>query len=104
MLYTSKDQKIIYPTTNSGYGATSGEIECDENTPLNPISLYGKIKKEVEDIVMSRDNSISFRLATVFGVAPRHRTDLLVNDFVYKAMNDRSLFYLKKILKETLYM
>ncbi len=98
-LYTSKDQRIIYPTTNSGYGATSGEIECDENTPLNPISLYGKIKKEVEDIVMSRENSISFRLATVFGVAPRHRTDLLVNDFVYKAMNDRSLVLFEENFK-----
>ncbi len=97
--YTSKGQKIIYPTTNSGYGATSGEIECDENTPLNPISLYGKLKKEVEEIVMSRENSISFRLATVFGVAPRHRTDLLVNDFVYKAMNDRSLVLFEENFK-----
>ncbi len=97
--YTSKGQKIIYPTTNSGYGATSGEIKCNENTPLNPISLYGKLKKEVEDIVMSRENSISFRLATVFGVAPRHRIDLLVNDFVYKAMNDRSLVLFEENFK-----
>lgn len=87
----SDKQKIIFPTTNSGYGTTSGDLYCDENTPLNPISLYGKLKKEIETIIMKRENAICFRLATVFGVSPRHRRDLLVNDFVFKAIKDRSI-------------
>jgi nucleoside-diphosphate-sugar epimerase len=87
----SDQQLMIYPTTNSGYGATTGEIHCDEKTPLNPISLYGTLKKEAEDMVMSRVNSICYRMATVFGISPRPRTDLLVNDFVYKAYNDKSI-------------
>ncbi len=87
----SSQQLMIYPTTNSGYGATTGELHCDENTPLNPISLYGILKKEAEDMVMSRENSICYRMATVFGISPRPRTDLLVNDFVYKAYNDKSI-------------
>jgi len=96
---SSKNQKIIFPTTNSGYGTTTGELMCNENTPLNPISLYGKLKKESEEIIMSRDNSISFRLATVFGVSPRHRIDLLVNDFTYKAYNDGYLVLFEKNFK-----
>ena len=95
----SSQQKIIYPTTNSGYGATSGAIECNEETPLNPISLYGKLKKEAEGIVMDRENSISFRLATVFGVSPRPRIDLLVNDFVYKAFMDKCLVLFEQNFK-----
>lgn len=87
----SKNQMLIYPTTNSGYGATSGDMYCDELTPLNPISHYGILKKEAEDIVMQRENSICFRMATVFGVSYRPRTDLLVNDFVYKAYFDKSI-------------
>ncbi len=87
----SDKQKIIFPTTNSGYGTTSGDLYCDENTPLNPISLYGKLKKEIETTIMKRENAICFRLATVFGVSPRHRRDLLVNDFVFKAIKDRSI-------------
>tara|TARA_B100001027_G_scaffold215510_1_gene189614 strand:+ start:103 stop:1032 length:930 start_codon:yes stop_codon:yes gene_type:complete len=85
------NQKIIFPTTNSGYGTTSGDLYCDENTPLNPISLYGKLKKEIETKIMKRENAICFRLATVFGVSSRHRRDLLVNDFVFKAIKDRSI-------------
>ncbi len=87
----SDNQLLIYPTTNSGYGATSGDMFCDELTPLNPISHYGILKKEAEDIVMQRKNSICFRMATVFGTSPRPRTDLLVNDFVYKAYFDKSI-------------
>lgn len=86
---TSKDQKIIYPTTNSGYGVGAKDEYCTEDTPLNPISLYGIAKMEAEKIVLSRENSISFRLATVFGTSPRMRIDLLVNDFVYRAVTDR---------------
>ena len=83
------EQKIIYPDTNSGYGVGQEGIYCDENTPLNPISLYGKLKVEAERNILKAGNSIVFRLATVFGVSPRMRVDLLVNDFTYRAVNDR---------------
>ncbi len=85
----SKEQRIIYPTTNSGYGIGEKGIYCTEKTPLRPISTYGKTKVEAEEIVLSRGNAITFRLATVFGMAPRMRLDLLVNDFTYRAVNDR---------------
>jgi nucleoside-diphosphate-sugar epimerase len=87
----SKDQKIIYPTTNSGYGIGETGKFCTEETPLHPISLYGVTKVEAEKAVLERENSISFRLATVFGVSPRMRLDLLVNDFVYRAVMDRAV-------------
>lgn len=85
----SKNQKIIFPTTNSGYGIGKEGIYCDENTPLNPISLYGKLKVDAEKTILTSGNSISLRLATVFGISPRMRLDLLVNDFVYRAVHDR---------------
>src|SRR3990167_2527816 len=81
-------QKIIFPTTNSGYGVGKEGIYCDENTPLNPISLYGRLKVEAEKEVLLAKNSITLRLATAFGVSPRMRLDLLVNDFVFRAVND----------------
>jgi len=85
----SKEQRILIPITNSGYGIGQKGIYCTEETPLNPISLYGKTKVEAEKIVLDRRNSVSFRLATVFGVSPRMRIDLLVNDFTYRAVKDR---------------
>jgi nucleoside-diphosphate-sugar epimerase len=85
----SKEQRIIIPTTNSGYGVGQKGVFCTEESPLNPITLYGKVKMEAEKIVLDRRNSISFRLATVFGMSPRMRVDLLVNDFTYRAVNDR---------------
>jgi len=85
----SKNQRIIFPTTNSGYGIGQEGIYCDENTPLNPISLYGRLKVEAEKAVLEAGNSITLRLATVFGISPRMRLDLLVNDFVYRAVNDK---------------
>lgn len=85
----SVEQKIIYPTTNSGYGIGAKDKFCTEETPLNPISLYGVVKTEAEKVVLEHANSISFRLATIFGMSPRMRIDLLVNDFVYRAMTDR---------------
>lgn len=88
---TSKDQRIIYPTTNSGYGIGENDKFCTELTPLRPISLYGITKCEAEKVVLERENSISFRLATVFGISPRMRLDLLVNDFVYRAVHDRTV-------------
>ena len=87
----STDQRIIMPITNSGYGVGEEGKFCTEETPLRPITLYGKTKVAAEEEVLARDNSISFRLATVFGMAPRMRLDLLVNDFVYRAVNDRAL-------------
>jgi len=87
----SKDQKVIYPTTNSGYGIGEAGKFCTEETPLHPISLYGVTKVEAERSVLERGNSISFRLATVFGASPRMRMDLLVNDFVYRAVMDRAV-------------
>lgn len=83
------EQKIVYPDTNSGYGIGQGDIYCDETTPLNPISLYGRTKVEAERLILQAGNAVVFRLATVFGISPRMRMDLLVNDFVYRAVNDR---------------
>lgn len=87
----SKKQKIIFPTTNSGYGIGQKEKYCDENSPLNPISFYGKTKAEAEKIILEFENSICFRLATVFGHSYRMRTDLLVNNFVYNALKFKKL-------------
>jgi len=83
------DQKIIFPSTNSGYGIGQKDIYCDEETPLNPVSLYGRLKVEAERLILDSGNSITLRLATVFGISPRMRLDLLVNDFTYRAVNDR---------------
>lgn len=94
-----KGEKIIFPNTNSGYGATTGEKFCTEDSPLNPISTYGKSKVEAEKAVMAAGNAISFRLATLFGFSPRMRTDLLVNDFVLKALNDKSIVLFERTFK-----
>jgi nucleoside-diphosphate-sugar epimerase len=82
------NQRIIYPNTNSGYGIGSEGVYCTEESPLNPISLYGKLKVEVERAVLKRGNAVVFRLATVFGASPQMRIDLLVNDFTYRAYHD----------------
>lgn len=87
----SPGQKLLFPCTNSGYGIGKKNKFCTEETPLRPISLYGRTKVEAEKAIQGSGDSISFRLATVFGVSPRMRTDLLVNNFVYKAINDRYL-------------
>ena len=84
----SPDQIIIFPNTNSGYGVGKSGVYCTEETPLNPISLYGKVKVEAEKIVLEAGNSITLRLATAFGISPRMRLDLLVNDFTFRAVND----------------
>ena len=90
--HIKKKQKLIYPTTNSGYGIGNKNELCDEKSELNPISHYGKTKVQAEKLIMSHKNSIAFRLATVFGSSFRMRTDLLVNNFVYEA------FYNKKLI------
>jgi len=85
---TSKEQRIIMPTTNSAYGTGDENNFCTEDSPLRPISKYAVDKVAVEKVLMERENSISYRLATVFGMSPRMRTDLLVNDLTYRAVND----------------
>jgi nucleoside-diphosphate-sugar epimerase len=83
------DQKILFPCTNSGYGIGEKGKFCTEETPMKPVSLYGRTKAEAEKSILGSGNAISFRLATVFGASPRMRMDLLVNDFVYRALMDR---------------
>jgi len=87
----SKDQLVIYPCTNSGYGVGESGKVCTEESPLNPISLYGKTKVAAEVDYRGVDNHVTFRLATVFGPGSRMRTDLLVNNFVLKALKERLL-------------
>lgn len=87
---TRPDQTILYPMSNSGYG-TGGEAECTEESPLLPISVYGKSKVLAEKAVLAHPRGVSFRFATLFGCSPRMRLDLLVNDFVHRAVRDRSI-------------
>lgn len=84
------DQIIIFPCTNSGYGL-GGEAECTEESPLTPVSEYGRAKVAAERAVLAHPGGISLRLATLFGVSPRMRLDLMVNDFVYRAVHDKAL-------------
>ena len=94
-----KGKKILYPNTNSGYGIAEGQTECTEESPLTPISVYGQTKCDAENFLRSSTNAIIFRLATVFGVSPRMRTDLLVNDFTYKAITDKYIVVFEKKFK-----
>ncbi|MDO8461233.1 MAG: NAD(P)-dependent oxidoreductase [Deltaproteobacteria bacterium] len=87
----SPSQKILFPVTNSGYGIGEKGKMCTEDSPLKPLSLYGETKVKAEQVVLDRGNAISFRLATVFGVSPRMRLDLLVNDFVHRAVMDKAV-------------
>ena len=84
----SKSQMIIYPTTNSGYGVGEKGKFCTEETPLRPISLYGRLKVHTEEAVLSAGNGVTLRLATAFGISPRMRLDLLVNDFTFRAVKE----------------
>lgn len=95
----SPNQLVIFPNTNSGYGATTGQTFCTEETPLEPISLYGRTKVEAERALLDAPNVVAFRLATVFGVSPRMRLDLLVNHFVHAAVTDRYLVIFEKDFK-----
>lgn len=85
----SRDQKVLMPTTNSAYGTGDDQNFCTEESPLRPISRYARDKVAIEQELMQHTNAISFRLATVFGMSPRMRVDLLVNDFVHRAVHDR---------------
>ena len=95
----SKNQMILMPTTNSAYGTGDENNFCTEDSPLRPISQYAKDKVEIEKELMQRENAVSFRLATVFGMSPRMRTDLLVNDFTYRAVNDRFVVLFESFFK-----
>jgi nucleoside-diphosphate-sugar epimerase len=95
----SASQLIVYPTTNSGYGTKSGDVFCTEETPLEPISLYGQTKCQAEALVLDSPNAITLRLATVFGLSPRMRLDLLVNHFVYEAVKTGYLVIFEKDFK-----
>mgnify|MGYP001439899430 CR=1 FL=1 len=86
-----RNQKIIFPTSNSGYGVGQKNKFCDENSALNPISLYGRTKAEAEKLILKKGNCVAFRLATVFGYSYRMRTDLLVNNFVEKTIKTKRI-------------
>jgi nucleoside-diphosphate-sugar epimerase len=95
----SPKQLVVYPTTNSGYGTKSGTVHCTEETPLEPISLYGQTKVQAEAAVLEAPRTIALRLATVFGMSPRMRLDLLVNHFVLAAVTDGTLVLFEKDFK-----
>lgn len=95
----SPAQLVVFPTTNSGYGTKSGDQHCTEETPLEPISLYGRTKVDAEAELLGSPNTITLRLATVFGISPRMRIDLLVNHFVFAAATDRYLVIFEKHFK-----
>ena len=95
----STDQLIVYPTTNSGYGTKSGDVYCTEETPLEPISKYGLEKVTLEKEVLNHPCAITLRLATVFGMSPRMRMDLLVNHFTWMAVSDGTLTIFEKNFK-----
>lgn len=94
----TNNKGILYPNTNSGYGVGQGENECTEETPLSPITTYGVTKCAAENAVLN-SGGIAFRLATVFGVSPRMRLDLLVNDFTFKAVTDGYVVLFEKDFK-----
>ena len=92
----SKEQLVVFPTTNSGYGTKSGDSWCTEETPLEPVSLYGRTKVDAEALLLDSSGTITLRLATVFGMSPRMRLDLLVNHFVYAAVTEGYLVIFEK--------
>ena len=92
-------QLVVYPCTNSGYGTMSGDTFCTEDTPMEPISLYGRTKVDAEKLLLDSENVITLRLATVFGTSPRMRLDLLVNHFTYAAFTDGCIEIFEKDAK-----
>ncbi len=97
--FMKPEQLLINASTTSMYGYS--ETICDEETPISPVSIYGKTKFVSENLIQARENSISLRFATVFGVSPRMRNDLMVNDFTYKAITDRSIILFAGDTKRT---
>lgn len=96
---TSKDQCILFPNTNSGYGVGERGKFCTEESPLRPVSLYGQLKVQIEEELLASNRAVCFRLATVFGVSPRMRLDLLVNDLTYRAVHDRAVVLFEEHFK-----
>lgn len=94
------DQKAIFASTGSNYGAVVGEL-CTEETPLRPLSLYGETKTKAEQELLRGGNVVVYRFATAFGVSPRMRLDLLINDFVYSAVRNRNLLVYESTFKRT---
>lgn len=94
-----RHQAVIFPMTNSGYGTKMGNLYCTEETPLEPITLYGRTKVAAEQELLGAGDAIALRLATVFGVSPRMRLDLLVNNFVYEAVTKKYLVIFEKDFK-----
>ncbi len=95
----ARQQLLVYASTTSFYGASG--VAFDETMPVDPISLYGQTKYEAEKIVQDRENSVSLRFATVFGVSPKMRNDLLVNEFVSKALKEHAIILFGGISKRT---
>jgi nucleoside-diphosphate-sugar epimerase len=95
----SSEQLVVYPTTNSGYGTKTGDVFCTEDTSLEPISLYGQTKSQAERELLESPNAITLRLATVFGMSPRMRLDLLVNHFVHAAVTEGYIVIFEKDFK-----
>jgi nucleoside-diphosphate-sugar epimerase len=96
----SKAQRLIFASTGSNYGAIVGDL-CEEDTPLNPLTDYGKTKTEGEKIFLDSGNVVVYRFATAFGLANRLRLDLMINDFVYRAVKERNLIIYEKHFKRT---
>lgn len=94
-----RGQRVLFPVTNSGYGVGEKGVFCTEESPLRPVSRYGKQKVEAEKILLGKGNAVAFRLATAFGVSPRMRLDLLVNDFTYRAVRDRCIVLFEEHFK-----
>lgn len=97
--HTTSKQKIIFPNTNSGYGIGKKTQFCTEDSPLNPVSLYGRLKVDIEKELLASKRAVCFRLATVFGISPRMRLDLLVNDFTFRACHDKSIVLFEEHFK-----
>lgn len=97
--HLKREQLVVFPNTNSGYGVGEEGIYCTEKTPLRPVSDYGKWKVAIEEELLASGQAISLRLATVFGVSPRMRVDLLVNDFTYRACHDRTIVVFEENFK-----
>ena len=93
------DARLIYASTGSNYGEVTGV--CTEDTPLNPLSLYGRVKTEAENLCLSRENSIALRFATAYGLSPRPRLDLMINDFCWQAIHQRYLVVYEKHFRRT---
>ena len=96
----SKEQPVFYASTGSNYGVIENEV-CTEETPLNPLSFYGVTKTKAEEMLLNNNSCVAYRFATAFGIGPRVRLDLLINDFVYQAAVNKSLVMFEKTFKRT---